>query len=139
MWKSFTFKTINYNCYIHKLKFTKQKTLILTCSAGIRSYGYATCGSACIQAAMCVFVKYANANILYYCIHSMNAECSHNRKPSGKRVNQYHLVYVISHCGASVNIEQVVIMFSSSRISCVPVRPPINRTLFSLIWTDIPK
>ena len=48
------------------------------------------------------------------------------------------LVCVISYCGVSVNIEQLVIMSSSLSILYVPVRPPINRILFSLIWTDIP-
>ena len=49
------------------------------------------------------------------------------------------LARMISHRGVSVNVEQVVIMLSSLASSCVPVMPPINRILFSLIWTELPK
>ena len=43
-----------------------------------------------------------------------------------------------SYHGDSVNIEQVVIISSSLLALHVPVKPPMNRILLSLIWTDLP-
>ena len=43
-----------------------------------------------------------------------------------------------SYHGDSVNIEQVVILSSLLLALHVPVKPPMNRILLSLIWTDAP-